>query len=92
MNRISAFVATILYIMCSGFVAGAFPLDVKGLDTTRTAVMVYDLTFGRPIVQANVTKPLIPASIMKSVTAASVLNLADSYERFMTPVVAEGVA
>ncbi|MDE6416231.1 MAG: D-alanyl-D-alanine carboxypeptidase/D-alanyl-D-alanine-endopeptidase [Duncaniella sp.] len=78
--------------MCSGFIAGAFPLDVKGLDTTRTAVMVYDLTFGRPVVQANVTKPLIPASIMKSVTAASVLNLADSYERFMTPVVTEGVA
>ncbi len=70
--------------------AAAFPLNVQGLDTTRTAVMVYDLTFNRPVVQANVTQPLIPASIMKAVTAASVLNLADSYERFMTPVVAEG--
>lgn len=89
MNRVYAIIASII-IMCTGLSAGAFPLDVKGLDTTRTAVVVYDLTFDRPVVSANATLPLIPASIMKAVTAASVLNLADSYERFMTPVVAEG--
>ncbi|MDE5786396.1 MAG: D-alanyl-D-alanine carboxypeptidase, partial [Duncaniella sp.] len=89
MNRIPSIITSII-ILCTGLQAGAFPLDVKGLDTTRTAVVVYDLTFDRPVVTANASLPLIPASIMKAVTAASVLNLADSYERFMTPVVADG--
>ena len=90
MNRTLSQLAIFILIMCSGLSAAAFPLKVKGIDTTRTAVMVFDLTFGRPVVQANITTPLIPASIMKAVTSASVLNLSDSDERFATPVVAEG--
>lgn len=87
MKRLFAIIYTSIFTV---ILASAFPIDVKGLDTTRTAVVVYDLTFNRPVVAVNATVPLIPASIMKAVTAASVLNLSDSYERFATPVVAEG--
>lgn len=70
--------------------AYAFPLKVKGIDTTQTAILIHDLRFGRDIVAENIDKALIPASVMKSVTVASLLNLADSEERFTTPVVIEG--
>ncbi len=90
MKLIRAYLFSFLLIICGAFQGSAFPIDVNGLDTTRTAVVVYDLTFNRPVVSVNATVPLIPASIMKAVTAASVLNLSDSYERFATPVVAEG--
>lgn len=68
----------------------AFPLTVKGVDTTRTAILIHDLRFGVDIVSENIDKSLIPASVMKSVTVGALLNLADSQERFITPVVAEG--
>lgn len=70
--------------------AGAFPLKVSGLDTLRTAILIRDLRFGRDIVSENIDRPLIPASVMKSVTVASMLNLADTAERFVTPVYAVG--
>ncbi|MCM1520599.1 MAG: D-alanyl-D-alanine carboxypeptidase/D-alanyl-D-alanine-endopeptidase [Lachnoclostridium sp.] len=73
-----------------GFTSRAFPIDVKGVDTMATAVVIYDLTFNTPIVMRNADVPLIPASIMKAVTSASVLNLASSDEQFYTVVVAEG--
>lgn len=69
---------------------GAFPLDAAGIDTTRTAVWIYDLRWGMDVVKANIDTSLVPASVMKSVTAASLLNLADPTERFVTPVVATG--
>ncbi|MCM1164117.1 MAG: D-alanyl-D-alanine carboxypeptidase/D-alanyl-D-alanine-endopeptidase [Muribaculaceae bacterium] len=69
---------------------GAFPLNVAGIDTTRTAVWIYDLRWGVDVVKANIDTSLVPASVMKTVTAASLLNLADVSERFNTPVVAEG--
>lgn len=68
----------------------AFPLEVAGLDTTRTAVWIHDLRWGTDIVKANIDRSLVPASVMKSVTSASLLNLADVAERFATPVVAVG--
>lgn len=71
-------------------VANAFPLQVRGLDTLNTAILIRDLRFGHDIVAENIDRALIPASVMKSVTVASMLNLADSSERFATPVIAEG--
>lgn len=70
--------------------ASAFPLKVKGVDTINTAILIHDLRFGVDIVSENIDRSLIPASVMKSVTVGSLLNLADTHERFSTPVVAEG--
>ncbi|MBD5321518.1 MAG: D-alanyl-D-alanine carboxypeptidase/D-alanyl-D-alanine-endopeptidase [Bacteroides sp.] len=68
----------------------AFPLKVTGLDTLNTAVWIHDLRWGYDLVNANIDKALIPASVMKSVTCASLLNLAESNERFATHVVFSG--
>ena len=68
----------------------AFPIDLAGLDTTRTAIWIHDLRWGLDLVNANIDRSLIPASVMKSVTSASLLNLADPMERFSTPVTAIG--
>lgn len=73
-----------------GLTAAAFPLKVAGIDTTRTAVWIYDLRWGRDVVSANIDRSLVPASVMKSVTSASLLNLASASERFATPVSAVG--
>ena len=82
---------TIQFFFLSFFYSQAFPLKVKGIDTTRTAILIHDLRFGVDIVSENIDKSLIPASVMKSVTVASLLNLADSQERFSTPVVIGGI-
>lgn len=68
----------------------AFPLKVKGVDTTSTAIYILDLRWGTELVKANIDTPLVPASVTKSVTVATMLELADGSERFETPVVAEG--
>lgn len=68
----------------------AFPLTVAGIDTTRTAVWIYDLRWDYDVISANIDRSLIPASVMKTVTCASLLNLADSNERFATRVTAKG--
>lgn len=68
----------------------AFPLTVAGIDTTRTAVWIYDLRWDYDVVNANIDRSLTPASVMKTVTCASLLNLADSNERFATRVTARG--
>lgn len=68
----------------------AFPLTVNGIDTTRTAVWIYDLRWDYDVVSANIDRSLVPASVMKTVTCASLLNLADSNERFATRVTARG--
>ena len=68
----------------------AFPLTVADIDTTRTAVWIYDLRWDYDVVNANIDRSLIPASVMKTVTCASLLNLADSNERFATRVTARG--
>lgn len=70
--------------------ARPFPIDLKGVDTTRTAIYIRDLRWGTDLVKENIDRPLIPASVTKTVTVASLLNLADGAERFATPVVAEG--
>ncbi len=70
--------------------ASAFPLKIKGIDTTRTAILVHDLRWGIDLVKENADRPLVPASVTKTVTTASLLNLAEGSERFATPVVAEG--
>lgn len=70
--------------------AHSFPINIKGVDTTRTAIIIYDLKWGINLVNVNADKPLIPASVTKSVTTASLLNLADGEECFITPIVAEG--
>lgn len=80
----------ILFLGATCVSSEAFPLKVRGIDTTRTAVLIHDLRFGVDIVSENIDKSLIPASIMKSVTVGALLNLADTQERFSTPVVAEG--
>ena len=82
-------VIALTFIACSAL-AYAFPLNVHGLDTLNTAILIRDLRFGHDIVSANIDRSLIPASVMKSVTVASMLNLADPQERFATPVVATG--
>lgn len=71
-------------------VASAFPLDLKGIDTARTAIYIEDLRTGEKLVDENAGVPLVPASIMKCVTTASVMSLADPEERFITPVTAIG--
>lgn len=81
----------VLAVAVCGVVAHAFPLKVAGLDTLNTAILIRDLRFGHNIMAENIDRPLIPASVMKSVTVASMLNLADTAERFVTPVFAEGV-
>lgn len=86
MNRILLF-AFWLFI---SFTASAFPLSLKGVDTTRTAILIHDLKWGIDIVKENIDRPLIPASVTKTVTTASLLSLADGSERFSTHVVAEG--
>lgn len=68
----------------------AFPLTVAGIDTTRTAVWIYDLRWDYDVVNANIDRSLVPASVMKTVTCASLLNLADSNERFATRITARG--
>jgi len=68
----------------------AFPLDVVGIDTTRTAVWIHDLRLGADLVRANIDCSLVPASVTKAVTSASLLSIADESERFATPVVALG--
>ena len=70
--------------------ASAFPLDLKGIDTARTAIYIEDLRTGEKLVDENAGVPLVPASIMKCVTTASVMSLADPEERFITPVTAIG--
>lgn len=82
--------AVVIAVAVCGVVAEAFPLKVAGLDTLRTAILIRDLRFGHNIVAENIDRPLIPASVMKSVTVAAMLNLADTAERFATPVFAEG--
>ncbi|MCM1355128.1 MAG: D-alanyl-D-alanine carboxypeptidase/D-alanyl-D-alanine-endopeptidase [Staphylococcus sp.] len=71
-------------------VAHAFPLKIAGLDTLNTAILIRDLRFGHDLVAENIDRSLIPASVMKSVTVASLLNLADTSECFLTPVIAAG--
>lgn len=91
MKRLFAILSIVIAFAATVAAADPFPLKAPGIDSTNTAVVVYDLRFNRPIVSYNPDRPLIPASIMKALTAASVLNLADSDERFFTSVVAEGV-
>ena len=83
-------VVLVAALLAISAVANAFPLQVRGLDTLNTAILIRDLRFGHDIVAENIDRALIPASVMKSVTVASMLNLADSSERFATPVIAEG--
>lgn len=83
--------AVAFVIALSAIASHAFPLKVAGLDTLRTAILIRDLRFGHNIIAENIDKPLIPASVMKSVTVASMLNLADTAECFLTPVFAEGM-
>lgn len=83
-------VLSAVVVVLSAVVAGAFPLHVNGVDTLNTAILIRDLRFGYDIVSVNVDRPLIPASVMKSVTVASMLNLAEPDERFVTPVFADG--
>ena len=78
-------------VLCSSVSALSFPLRVNGLDSLNTAILIRDLRFGLDIVSANIDRSLIPASVMKSVTVASMLNLADTSECFVTPVMAEGI-
>ncbi len=88
--RVSLRAVILSFIIGLSSVTYAFPLKVNGLDTLRTAILIRDLRFGRDIVAENIDRPLIPASVMKSVTVASMLNLADTAERFVTPVYAAG--
>lgn len=81
-------VVLVAALLAISAVANAFPLQVRGLDTLNTAILIRDLRFGHDIVAENIDRALIPASVMKSVTVASMLNLADSSERFATPVIA----
>lgn len=90
MKHILTLLTFLLPVIFSSVRAKAFPLTGAGIDTTSTAVIVYDLRFNTPLICVNPDMPLIPASITKAVTAASVLNLADSDERFMTAVVTDG--
>lgn len=77
--------------LCSSVSVFSFPLRVNGLDSLNTAILIRDLRFGADLVSANIDRSLIPASVMKSVTVASMLNLADTSECFVTPVMAEGI-
>ena len=74
----------------TAFLASAFPIELKGLDTLNTTIIVRDLRVGHDLVNVNADRPLIPASITKAVTTASVLNIADPAERFATQVLAVG--
>lgn len=88
MRQIRAFL-TLSFLLCA-VAATAFPLKVAGIDTTHTAVWIHDLRWGHDLVKANIDTGLIPASVMKTVTCASLLNLADSDERFSTSVTVSG--
>lgn len=86
----SRFLIAVALMLCTALRLVAFPLKVAGIDTMRTAVWIHDLRWGYDLVNANIDKSLIPASVMKTVTCASLLNLADSEERFLTVVSATG--
>lgn len=88
--RLSRFLIAVALMLCTALRLVAFPLKVAGIDTMRTAVWIHDLRWGYDLVNANIDKSLIPASVMKTVTCASLLNLADSEERFLTVVSATG--
>ncbi|MDE6496794.1 MAG: D-alanyl-D-alanine carboxypeptidase/D-alanyl-D-alanine-endopeptidase [Duncaniella sp.] len=91
--RISAIIQRTFCLVAaslSAIASSAFPLDISGIDTTRTAIYIEDLRFGVPIVAENIDVSLVPASIMKSVTVASALAIGDPEERFVTPVTAVG--
>lgn len=70
--------------------AHCFPLDVKGIDTLNTTIVIRDLRLGMELMNVNSRVPLIPASITKAVTTASMLNIASPEERFETKVLAIG--
>lgn len=80
----------LLVLLSLSVSTSAFPLKIAGIDTLNTAILIRDLRFGRDIVSENIDKPLIPASVMKSITVASLLNLIDPAEQFVTPIVAKG--
>ena len=46
-------VIALTFIACSAL-AYAFPLNVHGLDTLNTAILIRDLRFGHDIVSANI--------------------------------------
>lgn len=90
MKRFTSLFSIIFSSLLLSIPVAAFPITTPGIDSTRTAILIYDLMFDRPVLNINPDLPLIPASVMKAVTSASVLNLADAGERFFTPVIADG--
>ena len=81
---------TLFVILSCWAPAVAFPINVAGLDTARTAIWIHDLRLRADLVRTNIDTSLVPASVMKSVTSAALLNLADPDERFVTHVYADG--
>lgn len=84
--RLAAAAAALLTALC----AHCFPLDVKGIDTLNTTIVIRDLRLGMELMNVNSRVPLTPASITKAVTTASMLNIASPEERFETQVIAAG--
>ena len=60
----------------------AFPLTVAGIDTTRTAVWIYDLRWDYDVVNANIDRSLVPTATSVS-PHASRLAAPSAILRFM---------
>ena len=63
----------------------AFPLTVAGIDTTRTAVWIYDLRWDYDVVNANIDRSLVPASVMKTVTLPTATSVSPHASRLAAP-------
>lgn len=60
------------------------------VNASSTSVMIIDLRTGKTVAALNESSPLLPASIMKSLTIASLMQLTEPEDRYITEVYLEG--
>lgn len=60
------------------------------VNASSTSVMIIDLRTGKTVAALNESTPLLPASIMKSLTIASLMQLTEPEDRYITEVYLEG--
>lgn len=73
------------------FVKAEAPIDVEGLDSDKTAVLITDIITGEPIAAHNIDRPLIPASTTKTVTSAAVATLYSLESTYPTVIEIDGL-
>lgn len=97
MSRISIFLLTFLFSICSGVTFAVPPqealnsfLSSSGVPNGSMAVKIVDLKSKKVLASHNSSQPLIPASIMKSVTISTLLGETGPNWRYHTNVYTDG--